>query len=89
MHDYAFELAALSEPELVAQSAAEALGVREEAGRPILKTLCEWLQERRLLIVLDNCEHLVPAVVGLADITESILRAERGEVLKVVVDPGK
>jgi predicted ATPase/DNA-binding SARP family transcriptional activator len=61
------ELASLSQPELVAQMAAEALGVREEAGRPIVKTLCEWLRDKNLLLLLDNCEHLVPAVVSLAD----------------------
>ncbi|MFI4978343.1 MAG: BTAD domain-containing putative transcriptional regulator [Solirubrobacterales bacterium] len=61
------ELASISEPELVAQTAAETLGVREEAGRPILKTLSEWLREKNLLLLLDNCEHLIPAVVGLAD----------------------
>jgi predicted ATPase/DNA-binding SARP family transcriptional activator len=61
------ELASLSQPELVVQAAAEALGVREEAGRPIVKTLCEWLRDKNLLLLLDNCEHLVPAVVSLAD----------------------
>ena len=61
------ELASLSELELVAQTAAEAIGVREEAGRPILKTLCDWLKDKNLLLLLDNCEHLVPAVVSLAD----------------------
>jgi predicted ATPase/class 3 adenylate cyclase len=61
------ELASLSDPQLVVQTAAETLGVREEAGRQILKTLCEWLREKSLLLLLDNCEHLVPAVVGLAD----------------------
>jgi len=61
------ELASLRQPELVAQTAAEALGVREEAGRPILKTLCEWLRDKNLLLLIDNCEHLVPAVVSLAD----------------------
>ena len=61
------ELASLSEPELVAQKAAEALGVREEAGRPIVKTLCESMRDKNLLLILDNCEHLVQAVVGLAD----------------------
>jgi predicted ATPase/DNA-binding SARP family transcriptional activator len=61
------ELASLTRPELVAQTAAEAIGVREEGGRPILKTLCEWLRDKNLLLVLDNCEHLVPAVVSLAD----------------------
>jgi predicted ATPase/DNA-binding SARP family transcriptional activator len=61
------ELASLSRPELVAPTAAGALGVREEAGRPIENTLCEWLQDKNLLLLLDNCEHLVPAVVRLAD----------------------
>jgi predicted ATPase/DNA-binding SARP family transcriptional activator len=61
------ELAALSEPELVPQTAAEALGVREEAGRPVIKTLCDWLGDKNLLLVLDNCEHLVQPVVRLAD----------------------
>jgi len=61
------ELASLSEPELVAQTAAEAIGVREEAGRPILKTLCDWLKDKDLLLLVDNCEHLIPAVVSLAD----------------------
>ncbi len=61
------ELASLSQPELVAQAAAEALGVREEAGRPIVKTLSEWLHDKNLLLLLDNCEHMVPAVVSLAD----------------------
>jgi predicted ATPase/DNA-binding SARP family transcriptional activator len=61
------ELASLSQPELVAQTAAETLGVREEAGRPIVTTLCDWLRDKNLLLLIDNCEHLVPAVVSLAD----------------------
>ena len=61
------EMASLGEPELVAQTAAEALGVQEEAGRPIPKALGDWLADKRLLLVLDNCEHVIPAVVELAD----------------------
>jgi predicted ATPase/DNA-binding SARP family transcriptional activator len=61
------ELAGLGQPELVAQAAAETLGVREEAGRPIVTTLSGWLRDKNLLLLLDNCEHLVPAVVSLAD----------------------
>jgi len=61
------ELASLSEPDLVAQTAAEAIGVREEAGRPILKTLCDWLRDKHLMLLLDNCEHLIPAGVSLSD----------------------
>jgi predicted ATPase/class 3 adenylate cyclase len=61
------ELAPLTEPDLVAQTVAESLGVHEEAGRPVLRTLAEWLTDKRLLLIVDNCEHLVPAVVELAD----------------------
>ncbi len=60
------ELAALPDPALVAQAVAEALGVREEAGQTITQTLIDWLKPKRLLIVLDNCEHLVGACASLA-----------------------
>ncbi|MGQ0550991.1 MAG: ATP-binding protein [Armatimonadota bacterium] len=65
------ELAALSDPALVPQSVASALGVREEPGRPLLATLSDYLQPKRLLLVLDNCEHLVEACAYLA---EALLR---------------
>lgn len=61
------ELAPLREPDLVAQTVAESLGIREEAGRPLIKALSETLRSRRLLVVIDNCEHLIPAVVKIAD----------------------
>lgn len=61
------ELASVREPELVAQTVAEALGVREEADRPVIKTLVDRLRDRKFLLVIDNCEHLIPAAVKLAD----------------------
>jgi non-specific serine/threonine protein kinase len=60
------ELAPLTDPGLVAQRVAAALGVREEAGRPIMETLREALGARTLLILLDNCEHLTDACRSLA-----------------------
>jgi predicted ATPase/class 3 adenylate cyclase len=66
------ELAALSEPALVPQTLAAALGVREEPGRPLLGTLVDALRPRSLLLVLDNCEHLLPACAQLA---EGLLRS--------------
>jgi predicted ATPase len=60
------ELATLSEPGLVPQRVATALGVREEPGRPLVETLTEYLQPRQLLLVLDNCEHLIGACAQLA-----------------------
>jgi predicted ATPase/DNA-binding SARP family transcriptional activator/DNA-binding CsgD family transcriptional regulator len=61
------ELAGLSEPELVPQQVADALGVQEQPNRPLLSTLLEDLQAKKLLIVLDNCEHLVGACAQLVE----------------------
>jgi non-specific serine/threonine protein kinase len=66
------ELAALSDPGLVPQAVASALGVREEPGRPLLAALTDSLRFRSLLLVLGNCEHLLLACAQLA---ESLLRA--------------
>jgi predicted ATPase/DNA-binding CsgD family transcriptional regulator/transcriptional regulator with XRE-family HTH domain len=66
------ELAALADPALVAQSVASALGVAEQPGQPLLHTLLTALRRRSVLLVLDNCEHLVQACAELA---ENVLRA--------------
>jgi predicted ATPase/DNA-binding CsgD family transcriptional regulator len=55
------ELADLRQPDLVASRVAAVLGISEEAGRPLLDTLADALRPRRLLLTLDNCEHLVEA----------------------------
>ncbi len=60
------ELAALSDPSLVPQAAASVLGVKEEAGRPVLDALIKFARDRQLLIMLDNCEHVVQACAELA-----------------------
>ena len=59
------ELAPLSDPRLVPQSVAIVLGVKEEAGHPVIEALVKYAKERRLLLVLDNCEHLVQACAEL------------------------
>ncbi|MDQ4129228.1 MAG: hypothetical protein M3151_14990, partial [Actinomycetota bacterium] len=61
------ELAPLADPGLVPQAVAAALGVREEPTRPILSALIDGLREKDLLLVLDNCEHLVEACARLVD----------------------
>ena len=61
------ELAALADPALVPQAVAQAVGVREEPGRPLPATLTDALRPRRLLLLLDNCEHLLDACARLAD----------------------
>ncbi|MGH2390738.1 MAG: adenylate/guanylate cyclase domain-containing protein, partial [Chloroflexota bacterium] len=66
------ELAPLTESTLVPTEVAQVLGVREEPGRPLIATLTDHLRDKRLLLVLDNCEHLVTACAGLAS---TLLRA--------------
>jgi predicted ATPase/DNA-binding SARP family transcriptional activator/DNA-binding CsgD family transcriptional regulator len=61
------ELAALSDPTLVEQAVAQVLGVREQPGRPLIETLKDILRTKKMLLVMDNCEHLVEAVVALVD----------------------
>jgi predicted ATPase/DNA-binding SARP family transcriptional activator len=70
------ELAPLSDPTFIPQAIAGALGVREEPGRPLIETLADYLSPRSLLLVLDNCEHLLadarPAA-GCSRIAERLL----------------
>lgn len=66
------ELAPVSDPALVTQTVATALGLREEAGRPIAATLVDYLRGRKALLLLDNCEHLV---ADCAQLAETLLHA--------------
>ena len=60
------ELAPVSDPALLPQTVAEVLGLRDEPGQPIRKTLTDYLRNKALLLILDNCEHLVDAAASLA-----------------------
>lgn len=60
------ELAPLSDPSLVAQEIASALGLRDHSSRSVRDAVFEHLGERRALLILDNCEHLVDAVAEFA-----------------------
>ncbi|WP_179118120.1 ATP-binding protein [Saccharothrix sp. ALI-22-I] len=60
------ELDQLRDPELVPNSVAVAVGLRENADRTTVELMIEYLASRRLLLVLDNSEHLVDAVAELA-----------------------
>jgi len=61
------ELAPLSDPERVPLAVAAALGVREEPGKPILDSLARHLTDKRTLVVLDNCEHVLAACATLSE----------------------
>jgi predicted ATPase len=60
------ELAPLADGRLVPQAVATVLGVREEAGHPVLDAILKYVKDRRLLLILDNCEHLVHVCAELA-----------------------
>jgi predicted ATPase/DNA-binding CsgD family transcriptional regulator len=61
------ELADLRDPALLAETVASALGLRDASTRWLVSTLADFLATRRLLLILDNCEHLIDACAVLAD----------------------
>lgn len=61
------DLAPLRDEARVPQTVAEVLGVPELAGQPLIETLKIFLRDKRCLLVLDNCEHLITACAQLAD----------------------
>jgi non-specific serine/threonine protein kinase len=61
------ELAPLSDPDLITQTIATTLGLSEQAGRPLLATVSDYLRSRCLLLVLDNCEHLIAECARVVD----------------------
>ncbi len=69
------ELAPLADPGLVPQTVAATLGLRDQPGRAVLEVLLDYLRSKSVLLVLDNCEHLIAACAQLA---ETLLRAVPG-----------
>jgi predicted ATPase/DNA-binding CsgD family transcriptional regulator/DNA-binding XRE family transcriptional regulator len=66
------ELAPLADPSLLAKAVASALGIPEQPKRPLQTVLIDVLNAKHMLLVLDNCEHLVGAC---AELTNTLLRA--------------
>ena len=66
------ELAPHSDACLVPQAVASALSIKEETGRPMAETLVKYVKDRDLLLILDNCEHLVQAC---AELTKQLLQS--------------
>ena len=59
------ELADLTDPLLLPQQIASALGIVEQSSRRLTDTLSDFLQPREILLILDNCEHMVTACAHL------------------------
>ena len=66
------DLGVLTDPDYLATAVGSALGLAEQPGRPLLATILDHLRGREVLLVLDNCEHVVAASAELAD---SLLRS--------------
>jgi predicted ATPase/DNA-binding CsgD family transcriptional regulator len=62
------EQSGLSDPELLPHTVATALGLPEQNARPQLDAVLDYLRGRRLLLILDTCEHLLDACAMLADV---------------------
>lgn len=61
------ELAPILDPLLVPRTTAITIGLRDEPQRPVIDMLCDYLSKKKMLILLDNCEHLVDACAQMAD----------------------
>src|SRR5438067_7043042 len=72
------ELATLRDARLVPQAVASVLGVKEAAGRPVSEALLQHVKDRQLLLILDNCEHLLQ---GCAELARSLLQSGRAAKL--------
>ncbi len=66
------EFATISDPAVVIETVAAAVDLRQEAERPLAATLTSFFRNKQLLLILDNCEHVVAACARLA---ESLLRS--------------
>jgi len=79
------ELEALTDPSLVPQVVARAVGVQEEPGTPIADTIAASLQGKTVLLVLDNCEQVASAAAFL--LAKLLVRASDVRVLATSREP--
>lgn len=76
---YFIALATIRNPELLTQTIAQALGIREESGKPLSENLHEYFGEKKMLIVLDNFEQIAEAAPQIGDLLSG------SENLKILV----
>jgi predicted ATPase len=69
------DLAPLTDPDLVPVAVARALGLPDQPGRSTMDTLLRFVRDRQMLVVLDNCEHLLDAS---AEVVVAVLGAAPG-----------
>ena len=59
------DLAPVDDPEAIADSVAEAIGARQQPGMSLIDSIVDYLADREVLLILDNCEHVIDAVRAL------------------------
>jgi predicted ATPase/DNA-binding CsgD family transcriptional regulator len=69
------ELAALANPDLLVQTVSETLEIQDRSVRPPIEVLVDHLRDRQILLILDNCEHLLEEC---ATLTETLMGAAPG-----------
>ncbi len=70
------DLSPLNTPNLIPSTIAQALGVRESAGRKHLDSLKEYLRERQMLLVLDNFEQVITGAAVLLELLAACARLQ-------------
>jgi predicted ATPase/class 3 adenylate cyclase len=61
------DFAPITDPELVSSIIAQELGMTQAEGRRVDESIPQWLKRKKLLLILDNCEHVLEAVAGIAN----------------------
>jgi predicted ATPase/DNA-binding CsgD family transcriptional regulator len=65
---YFVPLAPIPDPDLVTNAIASAIDVKESQGQPLIETLKHAVRDRRMLLILDNFEHLLPAATQVSEL---------------------
>ena len=65
LHPWLVDLAPITDPDLVPVAVIRALGLPDQQGRSTMDLLLRFVGDRRILLVLDNCEHLLDACAAL------------------------
>lgn len=61
------DFAPITDPELVASVLGKVVGINQAQGKRVDESIAPWLKRKKMLLILDNCEHVLKAVAAIAD----------------------